>query len=171
MFTFDLLNYLSVVDLPGYGFAKVSQNMRNNWSILIEEYFNRAINLKRVLCLIDATQFFSTYDFILLDMLITKRIPFQIVLTKIDKLKVEELHKLIIKILAIIEDYKKKINSYNEQLVKKNNSKNEFYEFNINEYIHNVSSLKNYGVKELQTNLSLIAIDHWNTKKEKDFII
>ncbi|EWC90228.1 ribosome biogenesis GTP-binding protein YsxC [Plasmodium falciparum NF54] len=88
LFIFNLLNYLSIVDLPGYGYAKVSKELRNNWSILIEEYLNRAKNLKRALCLIESTESFSTYDFILLDMLITKNIPFQIIITKIDKLKV-----------------------------------------------------------------------------------
>ncbi|CRH00532.1 GTP-binding protein, putative [Plasmodium relictum] len=169
LFIFNLLNYLSIVDLPGYGYAKVSKNLRDNWSILIEEYLNRAKNLKRALCLIDCTELFSTYDFILLDMLITKKVPFQIIVTKIDKLKVNELHNLMVKILSILDNYKKKVNLFNENAYKKNNNlKKEIYEFNINEYLHNVSSLKYFGIQELRTNLSLIALDNLNSKKLKN---
>lgn len=88
LFIYNLLNHISVVDLPGYGFAKVSKNLRDNWSILIEEYLNKAKNLKRALCLIECTELFTPYDYVLLDMLIMKNIPFQIIVTKIDKLKV-----------------------------------------------------------------------------------
>lgn len=88
LFIFNLLNHLSIVDLPGYGFAKVAKHMRDDWSVLIEEYLNRAVNLKRALCLIECTEFFTPHDFVLLDMLITKGVPFQIVVTKVDRLRV-----------------------------------------------------------------------------------
>uniref|UniRef100_A0A8C9HJ12 Probable GTP-binding protein EngB n=1 Tax=Piliocolobus tephrosceles TaxID=591936 RepID=A0A8C9HJ12_9PRIM len=166
LFIFNLQNFISIVDLPGYGHAKVSKSLRNDWSILIEEYLNKAKNLKRALCLIDCTELFSVQDFILLDMLITKRIPFQIVLTKVDKLKANELHNAMIKILSVIENYRKKVKAYNEDKSNKNNkSVHEAYEFNINEYIFNVSSLKYFGIQELRTNLSLIALDNINAKK------
>ncbi|CRG97912.1 GTP-binding protein, putative [Plasmodium gallinaceum] len=169
LFIFNLLNYLSIVDLPGYGYAKVSKDLRDNWSILIEEYLNRAKNLKRALCLIECTELFSTYDFILLDMLITKKIPFQIIITKIDKLKANELHNLMIKVLSVIDNYKKKVNLFNENAYKKNNNfDKEIYEFNINEYLHNVSSLKCFGIQELRANLSLIALDNLNSQKLKN---
>ncbi|SOV76779.1 GTP-binding protein, putative [Plasmodium reichenowi] len=170
LFIFNLLNYLSIVDLPGYGYAKVSKELRNNWSILIEEYLNRAKNLKRALCLIESTESFSTYDFILLDMLITKNIPFQIIITKIDKLKVNELHNLMIKILSVIDNYKKKVKVYNDNKHKNKNYNNVNYEicnFNINEYIHNVSSLKYFGIQELRANISLIALDNMSSKNKK----
>ncbi|VTZ69122.1 GTP-binding protein, putative [Plasmodium chabaudi chabaudi] len=161
LFIYNLLNHISVVDLPGYGFAKVSKELRDNWSILIEEYLNKAKNLKRALCLIECTELFTPYDYVLLDMFIMKNIPFQIIVTKIDKLKAEELHHAMIKIISTIENYKKKVKVFNETKHKKGNTfKKENCEFNINEYLFNVSSLKRFGIQELRANLSLIALDN-----------
>ncbi|GAW81422.1 GTP-binding protein [Plasmodium gonderi] len=167
LFIFNLLNYISIVDLPGYGFAKVSKDMRDKWSILIEEYLNRAVNLKRALCLIECTEFLTPHDFVLFDMLITKGIPFQIVVTKVDKLRAQELHNLMIKILSIVENYKKKIKLLNERTSKKNLSftKDRAYDMKINEYLFNVSSLKYFGIQELRAHLGLIALDTMISKK------
>ncbi|SBS84495.1 GTP-binding protein, putative [Plasmodium ovale curtisi] len=172
LFVFNLENYISVVDLPGYGYAKVSKNMRDNWSVLIEEYLNRAKNLKRALCLIECTELLTPHDFVLLDMFITKKIPFQIILTKIDKLKASELHNAMVKILSVLDNYRKKVKAYNEKenRNKKNNTKNKnlaeeiMYELNINEYLFNVSSLKHFGIQQLRAHLSLIALDNLHSR-------
>ncbi|KOB88852.1 hypothetical protein PFDG_03773 [Plasmodium falciparum Dd2] len=103
-------------------------------------------------------------------MLITKNIPFQIIITKIDKLKGNELHNLMIKILSVIDNYKKKVKVYNDNKHKNKNYNNVNYEicdFNINEYIHNVSSLKYFGIQELRANISLIALDNMSSKNKK----
>ncbi|SBT71743.1 GTP-binding protein, putative [Plasmodium malariae] len=171
LFVFNLMSYLSIVDLPGYGYAQVSKELRNNWSILIEEYLNKAKNLKRALCLIECTELFTPHDFVLLDMLITKRIPFQIIITKIDKLKAQELHNIMIKVLSIIENYKKKVKVFNESSSNKKGTthiKKETYEFNINEYLFNVSSLKHFGIQELRANLSIIAMDSLNARNRRN---
>ncbi|KJP87128.1 ribosome biogenesis GTP-binding protein YsxC [Plasmodium fragile] len=161
LFIFNLLNHLSIVDLPGYGFAKVAKDMRDNWSILIEEYLKRAVNLKRALCLIECTEFFTPHDFVLLDMLITKGVPFQIILTKVDKLRAHELHKLMFKVLSVIDNYKKKVKFLNERTHKDNAT----YDMKINSYLFNVSSLKNFGVQQLRAHLGLIATDNMRMKK------
>ncbi|EUD68257.1 hypothetical protein C922_01276 [Plasmodium inui San Antonio 1] len=160
LFIFNLLNHLSIVDLPGYGFAKVAKDMRDNWSILIEEYLNRAVNLKRALCLIECTEFFTPHDFVLLDMLITKGVPFQIVVTKVDRLRAPELHKLMFRVLSVIDDYKRKVKSLNERT-----HKEKTYDMRISSYLFNVSSLKNFGVQQLRAHLGLIATDNMLVKK------
>src|ERR1700712_1445077 len=43
-----------LVDLPGYGFAKVSQSSRRRWEQMIENYLRKRENLKMVFCLIDS---------------------------------------------------------------------------------------------------------------------
>ncbi|ANQ08619.1 GTP-binding protein [Plasmodium coatneyi] len=168
LFIFNLLNHLSIVDLPGYGFAKVSKDMRDNWSILIEEYLKRAVNLKRALCLIECTEFFTPHDFVLLDMLITKGVPFQIVVTKVDRLKAHELHKLMFKVLSVIDDYRKKVKCFNERTHKQGLSiqkETTPYDMKINSYLFNVSSLKNFGVQQLRAHLGLIATDNLLMRK------
>ncbi|CAG9474968.1 GTP-binding protein, putative [Plasmodium vivax] len=167
LFIFNLLNHLSIVDLPGYGFAKVAKHMRDDWSVLIEEYLNRAVNLKRALCLIECTEFFTPHDFVLLDMLITKGVPFQIVVTKVDRLRAHELHKLMVKVLSVIEDYKKKVNALNERTHRQSLSlhKEVPHEMNISSYLFNVSSLRDFGVQPLRAHLGLIATDEMVKKK------
>lgn len=72
----------------------------------------------------------------------------------------------MVKIISIIENYKKKVKAFNENKHKKNNSfKKENCEFNINEYLFNVSSLKRFGIQELRANLSLIALDNAKIKQ------
>ena len=77
---------LRFVDLPGYGFAKVSRGEKNRWAELIEGYFadNRQIAL--VFQLIDMRHSPSKDDLQMVQFLVEQQLPFVIVLTKKDKL-------------------------------------------------------------------------------------
>ena len=84
---FDFEN-IYIVDLPGYGYAKVSKGEKNRWANLIEGYLNdktRKLNL--IFQLIDMRHAPSKDDLQMIDFMIEKELPFVIVLTKSDKLK------------------------------------------------------------------------------------
>lgn len=83
---FYRLDTLRLVDLPGYGYAKVSDNERRRWSELIEGYFNDDRDLRLVLQLLDIRHTPSKDDYQMLDYLVEREIPFLVVLTKSDKL-------------------------------------------------------------------------------------
>ena len=74
------------VDLPGYGYARVSQSERERWSELIEGYFNQERNFALVCSLIDVRHPASALDENMVRFLQDAELPFLIVLTKGDKL-------------------------------------------------------------------------------------
>lgn len=82
-----------LVDLPGYGFAKVSNSEKKRWAELIDGYFAQERDLRLVVLLIDSRHTPSKDDLTMLNYLIDGEFPMIIVLTKIDKLKPTERKK------------------------------------------------------------------------------
>jgi len=74
-----------IVDLPGYGFAKVSQNTRVTWEKMIENYLKQRENLQTVFVLIDSRHEPQNLDLAFLRKLGEWGIPFNVVFTKADK--------------------------------------------------------------------------------------
>jgi len=74
-----------LVDLPGYGFAKVSQRSRRRWEQMIENYLRKRENLTMVFVLIDARHSPQKIDLEFLDQLKVWQVPFTLVFTKSDK--------------------------------------------------------------------------------------
>ncbi len=74
-----------LVDLPGYGFAKVSIRSRNRWEQMIENYLRKRENLTMVFVLIDSRHSPQKIDLEFLDQLRTWQVPFCLVFTKTDK--------------------------------------------------------------------------------------
>jgi GTP-binding protein len=74
-----------VVDLPGYGFAKVSQSQRKKWEIMIEDYLRKRETLMNVFILIDSRHSPQKIDLDFVNQLGKWQIPFCIVFTKSDK--------------------------------------------------------------------------------------
>lgn len=87
---FYRLPSMRLVDLPGYGYAKVADSERRRWSELIEGYFNDDRDLRLVLQLIDMRHPPSKDDYHMLEYMVECGIPFIIVLTKSDKLNKTE---------------------------------------------------------------------------------
>lgn len=79
-----------LVDLPGYGYAKVSGNERRRWSELIEGYFNQERDLRLVFQLLDCRHAPSKDDKQMLEYMVERGVPFLVVLTKMDKLNKTE---------------------------------------------------------------------------------
>ena len=88
-----MLNYFSInngefflVDLPGYGYAKVTDKERNSWKGLIEYYLQESKNLKFVFLIVDVRHEPSELDLQLAEYLKYYAIPYVLVATKADKL-------------------------------------------------------------------------------------
>lgn len=80
-----------IVDLPGFGYAKVSKKEREQWQKLIESYFLAEREIVTVYHLIDARHEPTELDIILYNFLFDSGIPFTIILNKVDKLKQSEI--------------------------------------------------------------------------------
>lgn len=87
---FYSLESVYIVDLPGYGYAKVSKTEKQRWAGLIEGYLHDDRNLALVFQLIDFRHKPTADDLMMLDFLIESEIPFVVVLTKADKMKKRE---------------------------------------------------------------------------------
>ncbi len=82
---FIIDNQWYLVDLPGYGWAKVSKSERKKWAKMIEDYLQRRENLYNVFVLIDSRHEPLNVDLDFIEWLGSKSIPLSIVFTKIDK--------------------------------------------------------------------------------------
>jgi len=88
---FDLAGRLVLVDLPGFGYARVAKQKVQEWTGLIEQYLRGRPNLRRVCLLADARRGPLPVDIAFMDKLDAAAVSYQVVLTKIDKLKPAEL--------------------------------------------------------------------------------
>jgi len=83
---FFLINDLFyLVDVPGYGFAKVSKSLKNKFGMIIEDYLKERDNLKMVFMLIDFRHKPTNDDILMYDYLKYYNIPVTIIATKADK--------------------------------------------------------------------------------------
>lgn len=80
-------NHLIIADLPGYGYAVVPKQMRDNWNLLITNYLQTRNNLKRIFLLIDSRHGVKKNDEEVMSFLDKICVQYQLVLTKIDKIK------------------------------------------------------------------------------------
>lgn len=79
-----------LVDLPGYGYAKVAYAEKERWAELMEGYFGSGRNIKMVFQLIDMRHPATDFDLDMLDFLSQMGIPYTVILTKSDKLNKTE---------------------------------------------------------------------------------
>ncbi len=86
---------LMLVDMPGYGYAKVSKEKKGEWDHLIKSYLCGRPNLKRALVLIDARRGVMPVDHDFMRVLDDSAVNFQIVLTKTDTLSAKELTEVL----------------------------------------------------------------------------
>ena len=92
------------VDLPGYGYAKVPEQMRAGWKRLIEDFLKRSESVALAMQLIDSRQEPTPLDLMMMDWLEYYEVPYLLVLTKSDKLPFSKLGKQI-------EAYKERFNT------------------------------------------------------------
>ncbi len=91
------------VDLPGYGFAKVSKSELDRWADLIEEYFNQERNLVLAVSLVDIRHDPSDLDYSMIEFLKAVEAPFAVVLTKADKLSKQKANANKQRIIKLLE--------------------------------------------------------------------
>ena len=82
-----------LVDLPGYGYAKVSQSEKEKWGKMIENYLHTSKNLKAVFLLIDIRHEPSENDKMMYDWILHNGYEPIIIATKLDKLKRSQVQK------------------------------------------------------------------------------
>ncbi|WP_298914566.1 ribosome biogenesis GTP-binding protein YihA/YsxC [uncultured Algimonas sp.] len=84
---FNAQDRLFIVDLPGYGFAKAPKHKVAAWTRLTRDFLRGRATLRRVFLLVDSRHGLKPVDLDLMDMLDETAVTYQVVLTKIDKLK------------------------------------------------------------------------------------
>ncbi len=92
---YDVDKKIYLVDLPGYGYAKRSQESKRSWSTLTEDYFLKNPSsdaLKLVIQLIDVRTGPTADDVMMINFMIDNSIPFKVVATKADKLSKSQLN-------------------------------------------------------------------------------
>jgi GTP-binding protein len=92
---FNLNGALLLADLPGYGYAKASKAMTAEWQKLIFAYLRGRASLRRVCLLVDARRGVLDLDENVMDLLDEAAVSYSLVLTKIDKLKPDEIARVI----------------------------------------------------------------------------
>ena len=104
------LNYFAydesahIVDLPGYGYAKVDETMRNAWAKLLERYLRERNSLKGVFLIMDIRHPMGKFDQIMLDYCKSCDLPLHILLNKSDKLSKSAANKTTIDISRELAD-------------------------------------------------------------------
>ena len=132
---FDLAGQLMLVDLPGYGYARAPKTEIAEWTILIEDYLRGRAQLRRVCLLVDSRHGLKETDRQAMDLLDQSAVPYQIVLTKCDKLKNA---KLQIRLNEILDELSKHTAAY--------------------PHVISTSSRKGTGINELQAQLADLAV-------------
>ena len=90
---YNINDVMYLVDLPGYGYAKVSEKEKAQWGALIERYLNTSKQLKAVFLLIDIRHDPSANDKMMYDWIVAQGYEPIIIATKLDKLKRSQIDK------------------------------------------------------------------------------
>ncbi len=94
---FSIADKILLVDLPGYGFAKVAKSQRDLWERLIIYYLQSSNSLQIINLLIDARRGIKNNDIEIIEFLKSYKKKFQIVFTKVDKVNINEIFLLNVK--------------------------------------------------------------------------
>lgn len=92
---FNLGRFFCLVDMPGYGYAKVGQQLEDKWRVLADEYFKQRTTLKRAYVLIDSRHGLQDHDKMLLQWFDRLVIPYRVILTKMDKANKDEQQAMV----------------------------------------------------------------------------
>lgn len=125
---------LWLVDLPGFGYAKVSRTQQAKWVQLTKRYLQGRANLRRVFLLVDSRRGLMDTDIETMKMLDTAAVNYQIVLTKTDKVKKSEREVVEAKIQAVLKKHPA-----------------------AHPIVRVTSSEKGYGIPELRAEIAMLA--------------
>lgn len=102
---FDLGGRLMLVDLPGYGYARVSKTEVAAWTSLVRDYLRGRVELTRLCLLIDSRHGLKKSDVEIMNMLDSSAVSYLVVLTKADKPKKGALKTLIEKTESVLKTH------------------------------------------------------------------
>jgi GTP-binding protein len=131
---FDLGGRLTLVDMPGYGYAKAPKAEVAAWTRLIRDYLRGRVGLRRLCLLIDARHGVKPVDTEIMDLLEESAVVFQVVLTKADKAK---------NLAALIAETQKTVAAYRAGAP----------------LVLATSSRQSRGIAELRAELAKLALD------------
>jgi GTP-binding protein len=94
---------LTLVDMPGYGYAKASKALKEDWQGLMFDFLRGRPTLRRVLLLMDARVETKPADRAAMDLLADAAVAYQIVVTKVDDVKPPQLKKRLAEIEALVK--------------------------------------------------------------------
>ncbi|NLM59218.1 MAG: YihA family ribosome biogenesis GTP-binding protein [Clostridium sp.] len=100
---YNVDNILYFVDLPGYGFAKVSKTEKESWGSVVETYLKTRKQLKMVIMLVDIRHSPTDDDKLMNDWLKCNGIPYLITATKLDKIPRSKVKERVCDIRKVLE--------------------------------------------------------------------
>jgi GTP-binding protein len=112
--TMEDLPPMTLVDMPGYGYAEAPKDQVDKWTELVFSYLQGRVTLKRVFLLIDARHGIKKNDEEVLTLLDKAAVSYQIVLTKADKLHISKIPPLV---EATLEKIRKRAAAFPEVVV------------------------------------------------------
>lgn len=133
----QLINFFQIdedrrlVDLPGYGYAKVSESMKLNWQKHLSEYLQKRKCLRGIVLLMDSRHPLQEFDLSVIAWASEGNLPVHLVLTKSDKLKPNAARNQLRQVKAKVKD------------------------MGLNATVQMLSSLKKSGVDELIAQLNI----------------
>ena len=127
---FKINEKLNIVDLPGYGYAKISKVKRDDLANLIESYITNRKNLQKVFVLIDCKVGIKDTDIDIFDMISESNKQFSIILTKIDKCAINFVKSQNESLISLMKNYQSSFKK-----------------------IFSTSSNKNIGIIDIQKNV------------------
>jgi GTP-binding protein len=102
---FNLGRFFCLVDMPGYGYAKVGLQLEEKWRLLADEYFKSRTTLKRAYVLIDARHGLQDHDQMLLQWFDRLVVPYRVILTKMDKANKDEQAAMLDMVKAALQKH------------------------------------------------------------------
>ncbi len=102
---FRLGEHAHLVDMPGYGYAKVSKTLKDEWNELIKLYLKGRAQLKAAFVLVDSRHGLKETDHTILDLLSEHAVSARVILTKADEPKPHALQEMIAQVEADIKKY------------------------------------------------------------------
>jgi GTP-binding protein len=101
---FSLRDEERLVDLPGYGFARVSAAVREHWGELLQTYFESRNSLRGLLLVVDVRRMLSDFDRHMLGFADSVNLPVHVLLTKADKLKRGQASSALLQVQGELND-------------------------------------------------------------------
>ena len=101
---FELAPERRLVDLPGYGFAKVPERIRAKWLQLMEHYFNVRESLVGLVLIVDSRRGLGAQDAAMLEWVLARDRQAHVLLTKADKLNRQDSQRVLLETKAACED-------------------------------------------------------------------